>query len=121
MSEVTLQAGQSISLLAFHRKMLRDKPLGGIGGLIFALFLFCGIFADLIAPYGMNETDMHRVLQAPSLAHWMGTDHIGRDVFSRIFGRVQVVVASQCPPPSAPHRRRDLLAVGDHRGCGRAC
>ena len=62
-----LQAGQSNSLLAFHRKMLRDKPLGGIGGLIFALFLFCGLFADLIAPYGMNETDMRRVLQAPSL------------------------------------------------------
>ena len=81
MSEVTLQAWRSNSLLAFHRKMLRDKPLGGIGGLIFALFLFCGIFADLIAPYGMNETDMRRVLQAPSLAHWMGTDHIGRDVF----------------------------------------
>lgn len=40
MSEVMLQAGQSNSLLAFHRKMLRDKPLGGIGGLIFALF-FC--------------------------------------------------------------------------------
>ena len=40
MSEVTLQAWRSNSLLAFHRKMLRDKPLGGIGGLIFALFLF---------------------------------------------------------------------------------
>jgi peptide/nickel transport system permease protein len=72
--------------------MLRDKPLGGIGGLIFALFLFCGIFADLIAPYGMNETDMRRVLQAPSLAHWMGTDHIGRDVFSRILYGAQLSV-----------------------------
>ena len=92
MSDVTLRAEQSNPLLAFHRRMLRDKPLGGIGGLLFALFLFCGIFADLIAPYGMNETDMRRVLQAPSLAHWMGTDHIGRDVFSRILHGAQLSV-----------------------------
>ncbi|HAH80574.1 MAG TPA: ABC transporter permease, partial [Gammaproteobacteria bacterium] len=46
--------------------MLRDKPLGGAGGIIFALFLFCGVFADFLAPYGMNETDMRRVLESPS-------------------------------------------------------
>ena len=92
MSEVSLQAQPSNSLLAFHKKMLRDKPLGGVGGLIFALFLFCGIFADVLAPYGMNETNMQRVLEAPSLAHWMGTDHIGRDVFSRILYGAQLSV-----------------------------
>ncbi|HCG71271.1 MAG TPA: ABC transporter permease [Gammaproteobacteria bacterium] len=72
--------------------MLRDKPLGGIGGLVFALFLFCGIFADVLAPYGMNETNMQRVLETPSFAHWMGTDHIGRDVFSRILYGAQLSV-----------------------------
>ena len=92
MSEVSLQAQPSNSLLTFHKKMLRDKPLGGVGGLIFALFLFCGIFADVLAPYGMNETNMQRVLEAPSLAHWMGTDHIGRDVFSRILYGAQLSV-----------------------------
>ena len=92
MSEVSLQAQPSNSLSAFHKKMLRDKPLGGVGGLVFALFLFCGIFAGLLAPYGMNETNMQRVLEAPSLAHWMGTDHIGRDVFSRILYGAQLSV-----------------------------
>ena len=92
MSEVSLQAPLSNSLLAFHKKMLRDKPLGGIGGLVFALFLFCGIFADVLAPYGMNETNMQRVLETPSFAHWMGTDHIGRDVFSRILYGAQLSV-----------------------------
>jgi peptide/nickel transport system permease protein len=91
-SEVSLQAPPSNSLLAFHKKMLRDKPLGGIGGLVFALFLFCGIFADVLAPYGMNETNMQRVLETPSFAHWMGTDHIGRDVFSRILYGAQLSV-----------------------------
>ena len=92
MSEVSLLAPPSNSLLAFHKKMLRDKPLGGIGGLVFALFLFCGIFADVLAPYGMNETNMQRVLETPSFAHWMGTDHIGRDVFSRILYGAQLSV-----------------------------
>ena len=92
MSEVSLQAPPSNSLLAFHKKMLRDKPLGGIGGLVFALFLFCGIFADVLAPYGMNETNMQRVLETPSFANWMGTDHIGRDVFSRILYGAQLSV-----------------------------
>ena len=92
MSEIAATATQSNSLLAFHRKMLRDKPLGGAGGIIFALFLFCGVFADFLAPYGMNETDMRRVLESPSLTHWMGTDHIGRDVFSRILYGAQLSV-----------------------------
>ena len=92
MSEVSLQAPPSNSLLAFHKKMLRDKPLGGIGGLVFALFLFCAIFAGVLAPYGMNETNMQRVLETPSFAHWMGTDHIGRDVFSRILYGAQLSV-----------------------------
>ncbi|NCF43370.1 MAG: ABC transporter permease subunit [Proteobacteria bacterium] len=92
MSEVSLQAPPSNSPLAFHRKMLRHKPLGGIGGLVFAIFLFCGVFADVLAPYGMNETNMQKVLEAPSLDHWMGTDHIGRDVFSRILYGAQLSV-----------------------------
>ena len=92
MSEIVAPVTDSNSVLAFHRKMLRDKPLGGVGGIVCALFLFCGLFADFLAPYGMNETDMRRVLEAPSLAHWMGTDHIGRDVFSRILYGAQLSV-----------------------------
>jgi peptide/nickel transport system permease protein len=65
-------------------RMIRTKKLGAVGGAIFILFLFCGIFADLLAPYGMNETNMLVRLQAPSTAHIMGTDHLGRDVFSRV-------------------------------------
>ncbi|MEM7078944.1 MAG: ABC transporter permease [Pseudomonadota bacterium] len=64
--------------------MWREKRLGAIGGIIFLLFLLCGIFADLLAPYGMNETNLEVRLQAPSDTYWMGTDHLGRDVLSRV-------------------------------------
>ena len=71
-------------MIAFALRLWREKPLGAVGGAIFLLFLFCGVFADFIAPYGINETDMFRRLEAPSLAYPLGTDHLGRDVLSRI-------------------------------------
>jgi peptide/nickel transport system permease protein len=67
----------------FVRRLIRDKPLGAAGGLIFLLFLFCGIFADVLAPYGMNEINPIDRLQAPSWAHPFGTDNLGRDMLSR--------------------------------------
>lgn len=68
----------------FVVKLCRDKPLGAIGGAIFLLFLFCGIFADVLAPHGMNDTNLVVRLQPPSWAFPFGTDHLGRDVLSRV-------------------------------------
>ncbi len=75
---------QQLPVLAFVRRLAREKPLGAAGGAIFMLFLFCGLFAALLAPYGANDTDLSLRLQAPSWQHWFGTDHLGRDLFSRI-------------------------------------
>ena len=78
--------------VAFVTRLFAEKPLGAAGGVIFLIFLFCGVFADVLAPYGANETDMFRRLEPPSLDHWMGTDHIGRDVLSRILIGAQLSV-----------------------------
>ena len=76
--------------IAFARRLINEKPLGAIGAGVFLLFLFCGVFADIIAPYGLNETHMTDRLEAPSWQYWFGTDHLGRDVFSRVLYGAQI-------------------------------
>lgn len=68
---------------AFIRSLLR-KPAHALGLIIFLIFLLMALFGPLVAPYGANEQIIEDVRQAPSAAHWMGTDHLARDVFSRI-------------------------------------
>ncbi len=81
-------------LLEFFIRLVKEKPLGTVGGVITLLLLFTAIFADLLAPYGMNETFVGDFLEAPSASFWLGTDNIGRDMLSRIiFGaRISVIV-----------------------------
>ena len=80
--------------LEFVHRLFREKPLGAIGAVVCVVFLITGVFSELISPYGYNEMNPIDRLQAPSLAHWMGTDQIGRDVFSRIVhgARTSVII-----------------------------
>ncbi len=75
------------------RRLVKEKPLGTVGFIITMVFLLTGIFANVIAPYGMNEVT-YDVLQQSSPAHWFGTDRLGRDVFSRVVygARISMVV-----------------------------
>ncbi|MDA0349973.1 MAG: ABC transporter permease [Verrucomicrobia bacterium] len=82
--EVPLAPMRRGVIWSFLIRLFRDKPMGAAGGVVFIVFLFCGLFADVLAPYGMNDTNMLVRLEAPSLGHPLGTDHLGRDVFSRI-------------------------------------
>ena len=76
----------------FLRRLFRDKPLGAAGGVIFLLFLLCGIFADVIAPHGMNDISPLSRLKPPSLEHPFGTDNLGRDMLSRCLYGAQLSV-----------------------------
>ncbi len=62
----------------------RRKPLGALGGLIVLGLLTMAIFAPWIAPYKYDQTIPGARMKAPDAQFWMGTDNLGRDVFSRV-------------------------------------
>jgi peptide/nickel transport system permease protein len=62
----------------------RRNPLALIGLLLVLALLLMALFADLIAPYSPIEQDLQARLQPPDAVHWLGTDELGRDIFSRI-------------------------------------
>jgi len=62
----------------------KRKPLGALGGLIVLGLLVMAVFAPLIAPYKYDETIAGARMKAPGTQFWMGTDNLGRDVFSRV-------------------------------------
>ena len=68
--------------------------MGAVAGTIVLLMLLIGIFADFLAPYGMNDLNLPDRLTPPSGKYLLGADHLGRDVLSRIiFGaRTSVII-----------------------------
>jgi peptide/nickel transport system permease protein len=68
----------------FFKKLFRHHPLGAFGLVITVAFLLTAVFAETIAPYDMNASDINKRLQPPSREFLLGTDLLGRDMFSRI-------------------------------------
>lgn len=73
------------------RALLRSKTFI-VGALIVGFWVFCAIFGNLIAPDDPLATDPLAALQAPSGAHWFGTDSLGRDVFSRVLAGARDII-----------------------------
>jgi peptide/nickel transport system permease protein len=71
------------------------SPSGAIGMLIVIVLAVMLLFAPILAPYDYAEQDISNRLQGPTVSHLLGTDHLGRDLLSRIvFGsRVTMGVA----------------------------
>lgn len=65
-------------------RILAGNPVTLFSVAVLAIILVGAFLAPWIAPYGVNQTDITRALQPPSADHWMGTDDLGRDIFSRI-------------------------------------
>ncbi len=78
----------------FLLRLVKEQPLGTAGAVITLILLLTGIFADFLAPHGMNETYVKDHLSPPSAEVIFGTDDLGRDVFSRVIygARVSVIV-----------------------------
>ncbi len=76
------------------RMLLRD-PMGLFGLVLATLLILSAVFAPLLASHDPAAIDVAAKLQPPSAAHWLGTDEIGRDTWSRVLygGRVALAVA----------------------------
>ena len=83
-----------LKLSKFILILIKKKPLGALGFFITIILFFVGLFADYLAPYGINELHMSDRLLAPSTSYWLGTDNLGRDIFSRVIygARVSLIV-----------------------------
>lgn len=84
-------------VLNFIGRLFREKPLGAAGAVVFLLFLFCGLFADVLAPYGYNQISPLNRMKPPSWQFPFGTDNLGRDVLSRcLYGAQLSVIIGFC-------------------------
>eukprot|EP01034_Spumella_vulgaris_P013397 gene13397-17091_t len=71
----------------------RSNPLAMIGLAIILVFSLLALFAPVLAPHDPAIQNLANRLAAPSAAHWLGTDTLGRDLFARILygGRISIL------------------------------
>jgi peptide/nickel transport system permease protein len=84
-----------MSLIATAREFLRQSILARVGFAAAVFLILAALLAPWIAPGDPASQNLPARLEAPSRAHWMGTDELGRDTLSRtLYGaRVSLLVA----------------------------
>ena len=94
-SKTALEHDQAwLSALRGLGRFIRRKPLGALGAVIVVVMLVMAAFAERIAPYGYDDPIRGARMRPPSAAHWLGTDNLSRDMWSRVVygARVSVTV-----------------------------
>ena len=71
-------------LADFFIRLVREKPLGTVSGIIILILILVSIFANALAPYQYWQMHLADRLQGPSSQYLLGTDQLGRDFLSRI-------------------------------------
>ena len=92
-SKIMNEKKRHSGLVDLFIRLVKEKPLGTVGGVITIILLLTGIFAPWLAPYSPNALSGTRLLP-PSAHFWLGTDDLGRDLLSRIIygARISVIV-----------------------------
>lgn len=79
--------------LAKARDLLTRSPIGTVGGLILLTWCVLALLAPWVAPYPPNKIDPALIADPyPSAAHWLGVDHLGRDILSRLIWGARTVL-----------------------------
>ena len=74
----------------FLRRLVKEKPLSIIAGVVILLLILVAIFADVLAPFPHDEVNIVDRMQAPSGRYLLGTDQLGRDLLSRLIFGAQI-------------------------------
>ncbi|KRO86580.1 MAG: peptide ABC transporter permease [Rhodobacter sp. BACL10 MAG-121220-bin24] len=79
---------------------ITSRPSGVIGLSLVTFHVLMAIFGTQLTPYDYKEVNANLMLQGPSTAHWFGTDHLGRDTFSRTLlgGREAILITGIATP-----------------------
>jgi peptide/nickel transport system permease protein len=103
-------------LVAVFRSLFH-RPASALGSTLVLLFVVLALVGPWIVPYEVNQQIPQEARQAPSLRHWFGTDHLGRDVFSRvILGAGQVLLLAGSGTILAVLIGTSLGLLGGYRG-----
>ncbi len=70
------------SMAAWRRFRGHKAAMAGLA--ILVAFVLLAVFAPFITPHDPIQQELSRALQTPSAEHWLGTDHLGRDMFTRL-------------------------------------
>ncbi len=75
-------------------RQLRRHRLAMIGRGVLTVVILLSAFAPMLSPFEPDRTSLRERFQAPSATHWMGTDELGRDVYTRLLygGRISLAV-----------------------------
>ena len=71
-------------LAEFFGRLVREKPLGAVSGIIILILILVTIFVEALAPYPYHEMHLADRLTNSSAQYLLGTDQLGRDVLSRV-------------------------------------
>jgi peptide/nickel transport system permease protein len=74
-------------------RFLRKQPLGAAGGVVMALVMLAAIAANAVSTDDPTRTNAAQTFLPPGSRHWLGTDHLGRDIYSRIIHGARVSLA----------------------------
>lgn len=89
----TISVDRSIPIKKKKRRMKFSFSYIGIG--LMLVIVLGTIFVPFISSYNPNTNDLTQTLQKPSASHWFGTDHLGRDLFTRVLygGQKSLIIA----------------------------
>ncbi len=86
---VTIKSSKTVRWISFYKKLAKNKA-ALVGAFIIIAIVILGALAPLIATHEPNATNVMNKLQGPSAEHYLGTDQMGRDVFSRLLYGTQI-------------------------------